>query len=97
MTNSGTVWSGPYCIPKEAVINCEGPIAKKSETNLRRKTETKRLTFDPVVGKFDEKLYSAVRQAVGYNKEPTLTVFDNRVSPETVTEPNRPKPERTQH
>jgi hypothetical protein len=89
MTNSGTVWSGPYCIPKEAVINCEGPITKK--------IETKRLTFDPVVGKFDEKLYSTVRQAVGYNKEPTLTVFDNRVSPETVTEPNRPKPERTQH
>ncbi|MGA2496728.1 MAG: DUF1549 domain-containing protein [Tepidisphaeraceae bacterium] len=84
MTNSGTVWSGPYCIPKEASINCQGPIAKTSET--------KRLTFDPVVGKFDEKLYGAVRQAVGYNKEPTLTVFDNRVSPETVTEPNRPRP-----
>ena len=50
-----------------------------------------------MVGKFDGKLYSTVRQAVGYNKEPTLKVFDNRVSPETVTEPNRPKPERAQH
>ena len=84
MTSSGTVWSGPYCIPKEATINSQGPIAKKSGT--------KRLTFDPVVGKFDEKLYGTVRQAVGDNKEPTLKVFDNRVSPETVTEPNRPRP-----
>jgi hypothetical protein len=97
MTNSGTVWSGPYCIPKEAVINCQGPIATKGETNRLWQTGTTRLTFDPVIGKFDEKLYGTVRQAVGYNKEPTLEVFDNRVSPETVTEPNRPKPERTQH
>lgn len=85
MTNSGTVWSGPYCIPKEATINCDGSLAKKILTH--------RLTFDPVVGKFDEKLYSKVQQAVGYNKNPGLIVDDQRVSPPMWTQPNRPKPE----
>ena len=85
MTNSGTVRSGPYCIPKVASINSTGPIGNKIETH--------RLTFDPVVGKFDEKLYSTVRQAVGYNKNPGLIVDDQRVSPPTWTQPNRPKPE----
>jgi hypothetical protein len=59
MTNSGTVWSGPYCIPKEANINCFGSI---------NGVETERLTFDPMVGKFGEKLYSTVRQAVQMRK-----------------------------
>ena len=79
MTNTGTVWSGSYCIPKEATINCFGPI---------NGVETKRLTFDPAVGKFDEKLYSKVQQAVVYNKDPRLEMFDRRVSPTRVTEPN---------
>ena len=89
MINSGTVWSGPYCIPKVALINVMGPITHK--------LQTKRVTFDPEFGKFDEKLYSTLRQAVGYNKEPTLKVDDNRVSPPTFTEPNRPKPKPPQH
>lgn len=87
MTNSGTVWSGSYCIPKEAKINCFRPIGA---------VETKHLTFDPVVGSFDERLYSTVQQAVVHNKEPRLEVHDYRVSPKTVTQPNRPKPEGAQ-
>ena len=59
--------------------------------------ETKRLTFDPVAGKFDEKLYSTIRQAVGYNKDPGVEVHDSRVSPDTVTQPNGPKPEGAPH
>jgi hypothetical protein len=82
MTNRGTVWSGPYCIPKEATVNCYAFHLPNKE----------RMTFDPVVGKFDEKLYSKVQQAVAHNKEPALKLDDQRVSPPTWTEPNRPKP-----
>jgi hypothetical protein len=61
------------------------------------KESARRLTFDPVVEKFDEKLYSDVQQAVAHNKEPTLKLDDQRVSPPTFTEPNRFKPEPGQH
>ena len=88
MTNSGTVWSGSYCIPKEAAVNL---FANDSERNTRQ------FTFDPVVEKFDEKLYGDVQQAVTHNKESNLKLDDNRVSPRTFTEPNRTKPERTGH
>ena len=83
MTNSGTVWFGSYCIPEEAAVNL---FANASERNTRQ------FTFDPVVEKFDEKLYSDVQQAVAHNKEPNLKLDDERVSPATFTEPNRPKP-----
>lgn len=88
MTNSGTVWSGSYCIPKEAAVNL---FAHVSEQNTRQ------YTFDPVVEKFDEKLYVDVQQAVTHNKAPNLTLDDARVSPPTFTQPNRSKPESTQH
>ena len=84
MTNSGTVRSGSYCIPKKATINIFAVVGKEN---------ARRMTFDPVVGKFDEKLYSDVQQAVAHNKEPNLKLDDERVSPRTFTEPNRPKPE----
>jgi hypothetical protein len=51
MTNSGAVWSGSYCIPKEATINLFANVTKEN---------ARRLMFDPLVGKFDEKLYSDV-------------------------------------
>lgn len=83
MRNEGTVWSGSYCIPKEAEINHWGPIEG---------VETERLTFEPVVEEFDEKLYGTTQQAVAHNQTPTLTLHDYRVSPSVITEPFRPKP-----
>jgi beta-lactamase regulating signal transducer with metallopeptidase domain len=99
MTNSGTLWSGPYCIPKKALINSAGPINNNVETARLMYISTQRLTFDPVVGKFDARLYGAVQQAVNYrdNKNPGLKLDDQRVSPPTFTEPNRFKPEPVQH
>jgi hypothetical protein len=83
MTNSGTLRSGSYCIPKKATINIYAVAGKE---------HARQLTFDPLVGKFDEKLYGDVQQAVAHNKEPNLKLDDQRVSPPTFTEPNRPKP-----
>jgi hypothetical protein len=82
MRNEGTVWSGSYCIPKEAVINAWGSIKGR---------ETERLTFETVVEKFDEQLYSDAQKAVAENKTPTLTIHDYRVSPPVISEPNRAK------
>lgn len=82
MTNEGTVWSGPYCIPREAVVNPWGSIEG---------VETERLVFEPVVEKFDEQLYSSTQQAVANNRTPSLTLHDYRVSPPVISEPFRPK------
>jgi hypothetical protein len=85
MRNDGSVWSGPYCIPKEAVINQWGSIDDK------RRDRTEKLTFDPAVERFDEQLYATTQQAVAQNKTPTLTLHDYRVSPPSISEPFRPK------
>jgi hypothetical protein len=83
MKNEGTVWSGSHCIPKEALCNYFGPLDGP---------ETERVTFDPVVEPFDEKLYSEAQEAVLHSQEPTLTVHDNRVSPPRTLYPNKPAP-----
>jgi hypothetical protein len=85
MKNDGTVWSGSYCIPKAAVCNHWGPIG---ENHPREE----RLTFEPVVEKFDQELYGDARQAVADNRTPTLTIHDYRVSPPSISEPFRQKP-----
>ncbi len=82
MTNEGTVWSGPHCVPKEAMCNYFGPIDGP---------ETEKLTFEPVVLPFDEKMYIEARKAVLDNKEETLYVHDYRVTPPRTLQPNRPK------
>jgi hypothetical protein len=85
MKNEGTVWSGSRCIPREAVCNHWGPIDDP-------RAMEERLTFDPVVEPYDEKLYSDTQQAVAHNQTPTLTLHDYRVSPPVIVEPFRPKP-----
>lgn len=88
MSNEGTVWSGSFCIPKEAWVNFWGPI---EDMETIRKTYTQHLTFKPVVDRFDEKLYEQCQQAVLHSKQPKLTVIDGRVSPPAITQPNLPK------
>jgi hypothetical protein len=81
MSNSGTAWSGAHCIPEKARFNYVGPL-----TDTRWPADE--LTFDPVVEKFDEKLYADTQQAVANNQTPTLTIHDYRVSPPRIFEPN---------
>lgn len=88
MANEGTVWSGPYCIPKEARINFWGPI---EDMEAVRSTGTQHLTFEPAVGTFDENLYAECKQEVLHGKQPNLTVTDARMSPPAVTQPNLPE------
>jgi hypothetical protein len=82
MKNEGTVWSGLHCIPKKAATNYWGSVEG---------VDTERITFEPVVETFDEALYAETQQAVAYNQNPALTIFDHRATPPVVTEPNRPK------
>jgi hypothetical protein len=86
MKNDGTVWSGPHCIPKEAACNYWGSLDEFDAVHL---------TFEPVVEPFDDKLYAEAQQAVVHNKTPALIVMDYRVSPPTVSEPNKPAPTHT--
>ena len=88
MKNEGTVWSGPYCIPKYATIDYWGQIDGFEAGQLPFPT-TSRFTFEPTVEKFDERLYASTKQAVAQNQTPSLTVFDFRTNPLTVTEPFR--------
>jgi hypothetical protein len=81
MSNEGTVWSGSFCIPQKAVVNVFGRAAEHSGHSF---------TFDPVVDEFDEELYKQCEQAVLHGDQPQLVVTDERVSPRTITEPNRP-------
>ena len=83
MQNSGTIWSGPYCTPSNALFNYGGPI--KGAT-LRGDVEE--LTFDPVIEQFDEKLYEGAKQAVTEDRPPKLTIHDFRVSPPFIFQPD---------
>lgn len=95
MENEGTVWSGSFCIPKEAVINYWGPIRNDTKGTelaaLDRLIGPERLVFTPVVSDFDEQLYRNAETAVAHNQTPTFTLLDHRVTPTLVLEPNRPK------
>lgn len=91
MKNEGTVWSGPYCIPRRASCNYWGPLDGTAEGVVQS-------TFEPVVEPlFDEKLYAEAREFVVDNKTTALTVMDHRVSPPKLYEPNRPKPALVSH
>ncbi len=81
MTNSGTVRTGPYCIPRKALFNYFGPL---EGGNLK----PNELIFDPVIEQFDKKLYSDAEQAVTINRPPKLTIHDYRVSPPFVYQPD---------
>ncbi|HUT31781.1 MAG TPA: hypothetical protein VMX13_18480 [Sedimentisphaerales bacterium] len=83
MKNSGTVWSGSYCIPGNAVFNYGGPIK-----DARVRGDVEELTFDPVIEQFDEKVYEGARQAVTKDRPPKLTIHDFRVSPMLVYQPD---------
>jgi len=85
--NEGTVWSGPHCIPKVADCNYWGPLSDGNGPE--------HITFEPLVEPFDDKLYAEARQAVVDNKTPELTVMDYRVTPITISEPNKPAPTHT--
>ena len=82
MTNEGTVWSGSFCIPKTAQVNFAGII---EDIETVQATSTQYLTFEPVVNKFDEKLYQQCQQKVLHDHEPLLTVTDYRVQPRAIT------------
>lgn len=82
MKNSGTKWSGSYCIPQKALFNYMGPIEGNKKHYLNE------LTFDPKVEKFDEKLYNGSQQAVTKNRPPKLTIHDYRMSPPMIFQPD---------
>ena len=81
MVNSGTTWSGAYCIPEEAVCNYSGPIEGGTFPAVE-------LTFDPVVVEFDEELFAAANHAITTDRPPNLTISDNRVSPGLLYSPD---------
>ena len=85
MRNSGTVWSGVYCIPEKAQFNYWGPIEDGQST-------VEELTFNPIVEEFDEEMYADTERAVAKNKTPKLTIHDYRVSPPRVFQPNELHP-----
>ena len=87
MKNSGTAWSGAYCIPQEALFNYLGPIS--GGKGILDLILTSELTFDPVIGKFDEELYDSAKQAVTKDRPSNLTIFDYRVSPPLIFEPDK--------
>jgi hypothetical protein len=82
MNNTGIIWSGPCCIPKNAECNYWGPLDGADAVQI---------TFEPTVEKFDEKLYSEAHEAVANNKRPTLKVHDFRVDPPVWSSPNTPE------
>jgi len=92
MRNEGTVWSGPHCIPKTAIVNHWGPIGDDNAADPQDYGYgPDRMTFEPEIEEFDEQFYSDVEQAVLHKKTPTLTIHDYRVSPPTITQPYRPE------
>ena len=83
MKNSGSVWSGSYCIPKKVLFNNNGPIDGGKEHELRE------LTIDPVIKQFDEELLDGAKRAVTIDRPPNLTIYDHRVSPTLIFKPDR--------
>jgi len=86
MQNSGTTWSGSYCIPQNALFNYMGPI-EGGAANVD-KLAAYELTFDPVIEQFDEKLYDGAKQAVTKDRPPELTIHDYRVFPPFIFQPD---------
>lgn len=80
MTNSGTVWSGSYCIPQRALFNYWGPIDGGRET-------PDELSFNAAIERFDANLYDGAQQAVTRNRPPKLTIHDYRMSPPLIFQP----------
>lgn len=83
MKNSGTVWSGSYCIPEKVTLNYDGPI------DGGEKHEIRELTIDPVIKPFDEELFRGAKRAVIIDRPPNITIYDHRVSPTLIFKPDR--------
>ncbi len=86
MKNSGTVWTGAYCIPEKALFSYMGPI--EGGTGKVDKLAAYELTFDPVIEQFDEKLYDGAKEAVTKHRPPKLTIHDYRVFPPLTFQPD---------
>lgn len=89
MINEGTMWNGSFCIPKTARVNFFGPI---EDMQTIRKTTTQHLVFESKVNTFDDALYRRCQQLVLHDDHGDLTVTDGRMSPPSITQPNRPQP-----